>query len=246
MKLFILFLAAILPNPRPITEELIENFSSQWSSSQENIVEGLELYQKVDKPLVSFFGGHRVRKTDPQYRAAYMLAKRLAQAGCLIATGGGAGIMEAANCGASSIKDSRTTSISVDIPHQGIVNSCAQQRIFVETYFAKKWLLLETASALVFFPGGIGTLDELAHVLNEIDSNRLKPFPIYVIGKEEWREIQNWIAEGVELGLIAEETATLAIFTDSIKEAEVGILEWIAGHKPTEPKADEQEDDEDY
>ena len=221
MKLFILFLAAILPNPRPVTEDLIEDFSNQWSSSQENIVEGLELYQRVDKPLVSFFGGQKVHKTDPHYRAAYTLAKRLAQAGCMIASGGSGGILEAANQGATSVKDARQTSVS-----------------FVDTQFAKTWLLLENASALVFFPGGIETLNELAHVLNEIDSNRLKPIPIYVIGKEKWREIQSWIAE---------ETTSIAIFTDSIKEAEVGILEWIVDHKPAEPKADEQEEEaEDY
>lgn len=230
MKLFILFLVAILPNPRPVTEELIEDFSNQWSSSQENIVEGLELYQRVDKPLISFFGGQKVHKTDPHYRAAYMLAKRLAQAGCMIASGGSGGILEAANYGATSVKDSRLTSVS-----------------FVDTQLAKKWLLLENASALVFFPGGIGTLDELAYVLNEIDSNRLKPIPIYVIGKKNWRQIQEWIEQEVDLGLTSKETATLAIFTDSIKEVEVGILEWIAGHKLPEPKADEQEEEaEDY
>ena len=223
--------AATLHNPRPITEEQIEGVIEQWREETSTVVNTMELYQTIDKPIVSFLGGHKVKKSDPYYQAAYRLAKRLAQAGCLIVCGGGTGVMEAANCGAASVKDQNVTSISIDMQRLGPVNSCAQKSINLETYFARKWLLLEQASALVFFPGGVGTLDELVSILNLIDSNVEKRIPIYVIGKEQWREIQVWISQGLELGLIAKETATLAIFTDSIKEAEVGILEWIASQK---------------
>lgn len=181
---------------------------------------------KLQAPFVTVLGGAKELNNGKYYKQAFELSKRLASSQVSILTGGGPGIMEAANCGAVSIdvqdhsEKKHTIGVAVSGVDQYFESVCCFETLRVGHFFVRKWLLTRYSVGFVFFPGGIGTLDELFDVLNLIKHHRIPEFPVVLIGKEHWQPIVSMLNDScLKKGLIDERLANLFIVTDSIDEA---------------------------
>ena len=171
-------------------------------------------------PYVSIFGGARFAQDDPYAHKAHALASMLVDANISVLTGGGPGIMEAASCGAV---DPQATAKSIGISVKDLGegrNPCVQIYIEMDHFFARKWLLTQYSSAFIVFPGGFGTLDEMAEVLTLIQTKQMKPVPIVLIGKEYWDPFMHWIkVEAIKHGTVSEKDVDLFTVTDDLDQA---------------------------
>lgn len=174
----------------------------------------------VSQPMVAIFGGSRVLQNDAYAKQARDLAQLFVNEGISIITGGGTGIMEAANC-ALPPAGSRAKSIGIGV--KGVIearNRCVQEYFLLDYFFARKWLFTEFASACVIFPGGYGTLEELAEVITHIQTKQSKSMPIILMGTEYWKDFMQWLhGEALKHGLIVQSELDLFIITDDIHQA---------------------------
>ena len=154
-------------------------------------VEGFETLSDVF-PCVSIFGSSQVRPGNECYEKAVLIARELARNGYNIMTGGGPGIMEAANKGA---KEGGAKSIGANIvlPLEQKSNSYADIKLEFNYFFVRKVMLIKYAQAYISMPGGFGTLDEVFEALTLIQTKRIKPFPVILVGTEYWNGLWDWI-----------------------------------------------------
>ncbi len=186
-------------------------------------VEGFDTLAHIH-PAVTFFGSARVHPDDPMYEAAHQTAKRLAQAGFNIITGGGPGIMEAANCGAVE-GGSTSVGCNIELPHEQGVNAYVQIAINFRYFFVRKTMFVKYAEGFVIFPGGFGTMDELFEALTLIQTGKVDMFPIVLFGSKYWAGLFDWIqATMLAEGKIAPEDLNLLQMTDSPEEVSQIIL----------------------
>ena len=172
---------------------------------------------KLPHPIVSIFGSSRTAKTDQYAHEANKVAALLVEQGVSVLTGGGPGIMEAANCGAvlKGGDQTKITSIGINVAGLEPKNPCVQEYFEMDYFFARKWLLTQYSSGFVVFPGGFGTLDELSEVLTLIMTNQMKKVPIVLVGKEYWQPFMQWITEqALPHGLVKPEHVALFSITD--------------------------------
>jgi len=172
---------------------------------------------KLPQPIISIFGSAKVTQVDKYAQEANQIAVWLGEEGISVLTGGGPGIMEAANCGA--IKPSRKGDVrSIGIGVRGLnepKNVCVEEYFELDYFFARKWLLTQYSSGFIVFPGGFGTLDELSEVLTLIQTKQMKKVPIVLVGKDYWRPFMQWITdEAYPRGLIKLEHLNLFSVTD--------------------------------
>ncbi|HLV98037.1 MAG TPA: TIGR00730 family Rossman fold protein [Ktedonobacterales bacterium] len=186
-------------------------------------VEGFDTLAHIH-PAVTFFGSARVHPDDPMYEAARQTSKHLAQAGFNIITGGGPGIMEAANCGAVE-GGSTSVGCNIELPHEQSVNAYVQIAINFRYFFVRKTMFVKYAEGFVIFPGGFGTMDELFEALTLIQTGKVDMFPIILFGSTYWAGLFDWIrATMLAEGKIAPEDLNLLQVTDSPEEVSQIIL----------------------
>ncbi len=181
---------------------------------------------KLPQPIVTIFGSSRIKQHTPYTQKAHDLGKRFMENGVSILTGGGPGIMEAAVCGikVSGKKIGKSMAIGVKGLDESS-NRCAQNYFELEYFFARKWLLMQFSMGFVIFPGGFGTLDELAEVLTLVQTKSLKQMPIVLIGKEYWAPLEDWINnEALSHGAILKEELEFFYVTDDLDEAYCWVL----------------------
>ena len=142
-------------------------------------------------PAVTVFGSARTLRTDPMYGVAVATARRLARAGFAIITGGGPGIMEAANRGAREGKG-RSIGCGIELPHEQGLNPFVDEAINFRYFFVRKTMFVKYAEAFVIFPGGFGTLDELFEALTLIQTGKVRNFPVVMVGTEYWAGLFAW------------------------------------------------------
>ncbi|MFH1985835.1 MAG: TIGR00730 family Rossman fold protein [Pseudomonadota bacterium] len=154
-------------------------------------VDGVETLHDIG-PAVSIFGSARVAPDDPLYRAAEAIAAGFVKAGFAVMTGGGPGIMEAGNKGAS---DAGGTSVGLNIhlPFEQKPNPYADIQLAFNYFFVRKVMLVKYASAYIIMPGGFGTLDEMFEAVTLIQTRRIKPFPVVLVGSDFWGGLIDWI-----------------------------------------------------
>lgn len=186
-----------------------------------NLLRGIWKISNLKYCPVSIFGGTHLSKESIYIKKAHDLARKLAENDVAVLTGGGPGIMEAANCGAAGLKKNIVSSVAIGI--RGLdplgVNKCAENTIFVDYFFARKWLMLEYSVGFAIFPGGVGTLDELAELLTLIQTKRRAKSPIVLIGKDFWKPFCQWLDLALQNGLVSKEDTQLFSVTDDIDEA---------------------------
>src|SRR6059058_870387 len=169
-------------------------------------------------PCVTVFGSARIKPGDPHYELAEKMGAALARLGFTVMTGGGPGIMEAANRGAREA-GGRSVGCTIELPSEQPTNVYLDRCVRMHYFFARKTLLVKYSYAFVVMPGGAGTLDELFEALTLIQTGKIKNFPIVIMGTEYWRELIGFIEKMARLGTISLEDAKLVYATDSVDEA---------------------------
>ena len=168
---------------------------------------------------VTIFGSARTAESDPMYQAARDLGARLARAGFAIITGGGPGIMEAANRGAHEA-GGLSIGCNIELPHEQGTNPYVQVAINFRYFFCRKTTFVKYAEAFVLFPGGFGTLDELFEALVLIQTGKIHHFPVVLFGTEYWQGLLNWLNGPVLAGgKIDPDDLKLLAVTDSPDDA---------------------------
>src|SRR3954470_6168223 len=165
-------------------------------------------------PCVTVFGSARVKSDNPYYELAKKMGAAIAQLGFTVMTGGGPGIMEAANRGAKEI-GGRSVGCGIELPHEQKMNAWLDRSVTMHYFFVRKALLLKYSYAFVVMPGGAGTLDELSEALTLIQTGKIKNFPIVVMGTEFWRELIALIDHMAKSGMIDARDIELVYATDS-------------------------------
>ncbi|MGK5595521.1 MAG: TIGR00730 family Rossman fold protein [Parachlamydiaceae bacterium] len=187
-------------------------------------VDGFENMTKIG-PSVSIFGSARLLPDSHYYNLAIEVSERIAKKGFAIITGGGPGIMEAANKGAQMARGA-SCGLSVDLPHETASNSFIDPKfnLHFRYFFIRKVMFIRYAQGYVFLPGGYGTLDEMFEALTLIQTKKIHPFPIFLMGKEYWTGLMDWInATLIESCCISKEDLKLIHITDDPEEVANGI-----------------------
>lgn len=158
-------------------------------------VEGFDALAGIG-PAVSIFGSARVKEADPEYALTVETARLLSKAGFAIITGGGPGIMEAANRGAK-LAGGRSIGCTIELPFETGANPYVDLDVRFRYFFVRKTMFVKYASAFVIFPGGFGTLDELFEALTLIQTGKVHNFPIVLFGSAYWSGLLRWLRETV-------------------------------------------------
>ncbi len=158
-------------------------------------VEGFETLLQVE-PAVSIFGSARAPESSSIYRKAYDLAKALVREGFSVITGGGPGVMEAANRGALEA-GGKSVGLNIDLPTEEPPNPYLNIKLSFRYFFVRKVMFTKHSVALVFFPGGFGTLDELFEVLTLVQTKKARPFPLVLVESRYWKGLLEWLRDPV-------------------------------------------------
>jgi uncharacterized protein (TIGR00730 family) len=191
----------------------------------DEFTEGFEAVDRIDRPAVSVFGSARVRPGDPLYDQAIEVGSRLAQAGFAVVTGGGPGLMEAANRGAHEA-GGLSVGFNIELPHEQHVNPYLDIAVTFHHFYARKTMFVKAAEGFVILPGGFGTLDELFESLTLIQTGKVMHFPVVLVGREHWAGLLDWARERLlGHGLVSPNDVELLHLTDEVGEAVEIILE---------------------
>jgi uncharacterized protein (TIGR00730 family) len=188
---------------------------------------GFEFFSDIDHPCVTVFGSARFASDHKYYEMARQLGSQLARAGYAVMTGGGPGIMEAANRGA---KEAGGVSLGCNIilPREQHANPYLDRFIEIDHFFVRKVMLVKYSTAFVVMPGGLGTLDEAFETLTLIQCHKLERFPIVAMGSDFWGELRKFVRGSlVREGAISPEDLDLLQVTDSPEEAVRFISEGV-------------------
>ena len=157
-------------------------------------VDGFDSLSEIKRPAVSIFGSARVQPDEKSYQLAEAIAGGLARAGYAVITGGGPGIMEAANKGASEA-GGISVGLNINLPFEQEPNPYSNLPLSFKYFFIRKVMFIKYAMAFIGMPGGFGTLDELFEAVTLIQTRRIKSFPIILVGKDYWSGMVDWIKD---------------------------------------------------
>lgn len=191
-------------------------------------VEGFEELAHLG-PSVTIFGSARTHRENPYYQKCVDTARLLGEAGFSIITGGGPGMMQAANQGAQEA-GVRSVGLNIELPFEQDVNHYADLKIHFRYFFVRKTMFVKYAQAFVIFPGGFGTLDELFESLTLIQTKKISNFPVVLFGSEYWTGLLDWIKSTmVPAGNISPQDLDLFVVTDSPEEAASFVVSRYGG-----------------
>ncbi len=179
-------------------------------------------------PCVTVFGSARTKPGSPHYELAHQMGAAIARLGFTVMTGGGPGIMEAANRGAREA-GGRSVGCNIELPFEQQPNPYLDRSVTMHYFFVRKTLLIKYSYAFVVMPGGVGTLDEMFEALTLVQTGKLKRFPIVVMGIEYWREVLGFLQKMSREGTISPEDLELVYATDSVDEAIRHLREKVIG-----------------
>jgi len=195
-------------------------------------VQGFEEMNEVGK-AVTIFGSSRLRAGTAAYDGAQRLAAELVAEGYAVLTGGGPGIMEAANRGAFE-SGGRSVGLNISLPHEQAPNRFQTDSLNFTYFFVRKVMLVKYATAFIVFPGGFGTIDELFEALTLIQTMKIKPFPVYLVGTEYWQGLLAWLQDTlVREGTISPKDLQLFKLVDDVE----GLAQEIEAYYRTEGHA---------
>ena len=169
-------------------------------------------------PCVTVFGSARIKREDPNYEQARKMGAAIARLGFTVMTGGGPGIMEAANRGAKEV-GGRSVGCNIELPFEQPANAYLDRCVRMHYFFVRKALLVKYSYAFVVMPGGAGTLDEFFEAVTLIQTGKIKNFPIVIIGTDYWKELIGFIDKMARHGMISASDLSLIYATDSVEEA---------------------------
>jgi uncharacterized protein (TIGR00730 family) len=180
-------------------------------------VEGFETLARAGT-AITVFGSARTKENCPDYKAARAIGSKLCKAGYTVITGGGPGIMEAANRGASE-ENGCSVGLNIQLPMEQMINPYVNVPIGFRYFFVRKVMFIKYASGVVVMPGGFGTLDELFEALTLVQTDRIKQIPVILYGKAYWKGLLDWIHGTMAAkGMISEEELSIFKVLDSPEE----------------------------
>jgi uncharacterized protein (TIGR00730 family) len=200
------------------------------------LVEGFDTLAGIE-PAVTIYGSSQLKADDKLYAQTVEIASRLGKLGFSIVTGGGPGVMEAANKGAL---EAGVTSVglNIDLPEEQPCNVYANKSITFHHFFARKVMLVKYAIAFVIMPGGLGTLDELTEVLTLIQTHKIKPFPVIIFDSQYWKGFLDWLERTVlAKGCISQQDLDLLIVCDHPDEVIETVQRWYIKQEVVGKKA---------
>jgi uncharacterized protein (TIGR00730 family) len=185
---------------------------------QTEFVEGFGLLAELPR-AVSVFGSARTSRDDPEYDTARRLGGALADAGWAVITGGGPGIMEATNRGASEA-GGLSVGLGIELPFEQSLNDWVDLGLEFRYFFARKTMFVKYAQAFIILPGGFGTMDELFEALTLVQTRKVNQFPVILMGAEFWAPLVTWLRDTLTpRGLISPEDLELFQVTDDVDDA---------------------------
>jgi uncharacterized protein (TIGR00730 family) len=205
---------------------------------------GFAAVERIDRPGVTIFGSARISEENPIYAHARHTARLFAEAGFAVVTGGGPGTMEAANRGARE-GSGLSVGFNISLPHEQDMNEYVDIGVTFDHFYVRKVMLVRAAEGFVLFPGGFGTLDELFEALTLIQTEKVREFPVVLVGRDHWSGLVEWLQERLLAeGMISPEDEELLYLTDEPVDAVRLVLECYerkCASEPAEPaKADAQ------
>ena len=204
---------------RPVSERPEFVDSDPWRALRilSEFVEGFDALAAVG-PAVTIFGSARAGPDTPEYALARVIARRLAEFGFAIITGGGPGIMEAANRGCRE-GGGLSIGCNIELPHEQGLNEYVDLGVEFKYFFARKTMFVKYADAFVIMPGGFGTLDELFESLTLIQTGKVRDFPVFLVGREFWQGLIDWMrAVQLPAGAVSEADIEVLKLTDDPDE----------------------------
>ena len=199
-------------------------------------VEGFDKLSAIG-PAVSIYGSARLKADDPLYAQVTAIAKSLGELGFSIITGGGPGVMEAANKGALEA-GVQSIGLNIVLPEEQMYNAYTTKSITFQHFFVRKVMLVKYATAFVIMPGGVGTLDELTEILTMMQTEKIKPFPIILFNSQFWGGFLEWL-RGTVLGrgFVSREDFDLLILCDDTASVTETVQKWYIKHELVGKKA---------
>jgi len=198
----------------------------------DEFLQGFEAVERIDRPAVSLFGSARVHEGHPAYEEAREVGRRFAEAGFAVVTGGGPGVMEAANRGAKE-GGGLSVGFNIELPHEQHENPYLDIELTFHHFYARKTMFVKAAEGFVIFPGGFGTLDELFESLTLIQTGKVLHFPVVLFDSDYWQGMLEWLRERtLPEGLISPDDMELLHVTDSPEEAVARVVDAYAGRSP--------------
>ena len=185
----------------------------------DEFLQGFLAVQRIGRPAFTVFGSARVKPDDPIYADAVEVGRRIAQAGFAVVTGGGPGVMEAANRGAREA-GGVSVGFNIELPHEQHENRYVDLSLTFEHFYARKTMFVKAAEGFVIFPGGFGTLDELFESLTLIQTGKVLHFPVVLFDHGYWAPLLDWIRGRLLAdGMISREDLELLTVADDHAEA---------------------------
>jgi uncharacterized protein (TIGR00730 family) len=209
---------------------VIDDFTSKdtWRIFRiiSEFVEGFEMLAKIP-PAVAIFGSARVLPDSVAYQRAEAIATLIARNGYSVITGGGPGVMEAANKGATEA-GAISVGLNIELPLEQKPNIYANKLLNFRYFFVRKVMFVKYSVAFVILPGGFGTLDELFEAITLIQTRKIKPFPVILVGREYWKGLLDWVGDTLlREKMIAVEDLDILKTVDTPEE----VLHWVQNSK---------------
>jgi uncharacterized protein (TIGR00730 family) len=203
---------------------------------------GLVAVDRVPRPAVTVFGSARIRPDSAEYASAIACGRALAEAGFAVVTGGGPGVMEAANRGAREGKGC-SVGFNIELPHEQAANPYLDAEVTFRHFYVRKTMFVKPAEGFVVFPGGFGTADELFESLTLIQTGKVLHFPVVLFDSAFWRPALDWVyGSMLTNGLVSKDDMELLSLTDSAEHALQHVLECYERRCADSPHTPRKED----
>jgi uncharacterized protein (TIGR00730 family) len=194
--------------------EAPEELRKHTAHIAEEFYAGFQAVERIDRPAVSIFGSARIDEDAPEYAAARATGRQFAEAGWAVVTGGGPGVMEAANRGC---RDGGGLSVgfNIELPHEQGLNPYCDVSLTFRHFYARKTMFVKAAEGFVVFPGGFGTADELFESLTLIQTGKVLHFPVVLFDSSYWSPLVDWVrGRALSEGMVSENDLELLTVTD--------------------------------
>jgi uncharacterized protein (TIGR00730 family) len=204
---------------RRVLERTHEDLANDVAVIASEFLGGFQKVLEIHRPAVTIFGSARVREDSEPYRQARATARIFAEKGFAVVTGGGPGVMEAANRGCKEA-GGLSVGFNIELPHEQGVNPYCDIKMTFKHFYARKTMFVKAAEGFVIFPGGFGTLDELFESLTLIQTGKVLNFPVVLFGRDYWQPLLDWVnGRLLPDGMISPEDVRLLHVTDDPAEA---------------------------
>ena len=218
-------------------EEKTEDLEQHITLIAQEFREGFEAVDKIVQPAVTIFGSARVRQENRVYEEARAAGRRFAELGWAVVTGGGPGVMEAANRGARE-GAGLSVGFNIQLPHEQRPNDYLDISLTFRHFYVRKTMFVKVAEGFVVFPGGFGTVDELFEALTLIQTGKVFHFPVVLYDTDYWGELMDWIkGELLVDGMISPDDLDLLYVTDDLDEAVERVRQGYEQRSPATPAA---------